>query len=197
MRRYFQTNLKDGRSRGEQVLRAPQRSLMSSSDSPLAESGGIGLVKSDQSPGSREGRLRRAVDHAAHLLPMQGPIGVFVHHNTLHAFQDLPFEQAVIEASHLFGTEPYMSEAAYRAELARGRIHLEDIDAVLDREPDALVFPRLSRRSLRRAMMTPGVREFDAATIMWRAEQGDLARDFRQAAAAVFVRCVPCPYRSS
>ena len=113
---------------------------------------------------------------------MQGPIGVFVHHNTLHAFQDLPFEQAVIEASQLFDTEPYMSEAAYRTELARGRIHLEDIDAVLDSEPDALVFPRLSRRSLRRAMMTPGVREFDAATIMWRAEQGDLARDFRQAA---------------
>src|SRR5438270_121819 len=111
---------------------------------------------------------------------MQGPIGVFVHHNTLHAFQDLPFEQGVIEASHLFGAEPYMAEAAYRAELARGRIHLEDIDAVLDSEPDAVVFPRLSRHSLRRAMMTPGVREFDAATILWRAEQGDLARDFRQ-----------------
>ena len=45
-----------------------------------------------------------------------------------------------------------------------------------------LVFPRLSRRSLRRAMITPGVREFDAATIMWRTEQGDLAKDFRQPA---------------
>jgi len=31
-------------------------------------------------------------------------------------------------------------------------------------------------------MMTPGVREFDAATILWRTEQGDLAADFRQAA---------------
>ena len=30
-----------------------------------------------------------------------------------------------------------MSEAAYRAELARGRIQLVDIDAVLDSEPDA------------------------------------------------------------
>ena len=74
---------------------------------------------------------------------MQGPIGVFVHHNTLHAFQDLPFEQAVIEASHRFGAEPYMSEADYRAELARGRIQPRDIDAVLDSEPDAMVFPRL------------------------------------------------------
>ncbi|HEV3331476.1 MAG TPA: DUF2309 domain-containing protein [Bryobacteraceae bacterium] len=140
---------------------------------------------------ARQDRLRQAVEHVAHALPMQGPIGVFVHHNTLHAFEDLPFEEAVIEAWHLFGAEPYMSEAAYRAELARGRIRLEDIDAVLDREPDDTVFPRLSRHSLRRAMMTPGVREFDAATILWRAEQGDLAKDFRQAALrALFDACL-------
>jgi hypothetical protein len=68
----------------------------------------------------RRDKLRQAVEHAAHHLPMQGPIGVFVHHNTLHAFQDLPFEQAVIQAAQLFGAEPYMTEAAYRAELARG-----------------------------------------------------------------------------
>src|SRR5581483_9155353 len=114
------------------------------------------------------------------------------HHNTLHAFEHLPFEEAVIEALYLFGAEPYMSEAAYRSELARGRILQEDIDAVLEREPDGMVFPRLSRRSLRRAMITPpGVREFDAATVLWRAEQGDLSRDFRQAALrALFDACL-------
>jgi uncharacterized protein YbcC (UPF0753/DUF2309 family) len=148
------------------------------------------LSRDDHTAQSRRDKLRDAIGHAAHLLPMQGPIGVFVHHNTLHAFQHFPFEEALIEASQLFGTEPYMSEAAYRAELARGRILLEDIDAVLDREQDALVFERLSRRSLRRAMITPGVREFDAATILWRTEQGDLARDFRQAALrALFEAC--------
>jgi uncharacterized protein len=148
------------------------------------------LSRDDPTAGLRRDKLGGLVEHLAHLLPIQGPIGVFVHHNTLHAFQHLPFEQAVIDASHLFGAEPYMSEAAYRAELARGRIHLEDIDAVLDSEPDATIFPRLSRHSLRRAMMTPGVREFDAATILWRAEQGDLARDFRQAALrALFDAC--------
>lgn len=143
-----------------------------------------------QTEHARRQRLRRAVEHAAHLLPRQGPIGVFVHHNTLHAFEDLPFEQAVIAAGQLFGAEPYMAEAAYRSELARGRIQIEDIDAVLGREPDAVVFPGLSRRSLRRAMITPGVREFDAATILWRTEQGDLAADFRQPALkALFEAC--------
>src|SRR5690349_9413979 len=134
---------------------------------------------------ARLDRLRRAVEQAAHLLPMQGPIGVFVHHNTLHAFEHLPFEEAVIDAAQLFGAEPYMSEASYRAELIRGRMQLVDIDAALDQEPDSLIFPGLSRSSLRRAMITPGVREFDAATIVWRTEQGDLAQDFRRPALRV------------
>jgi uncharacterized protein len=139
----------------------------------------------------RLARLGEVVDHAAHLLPAQGPIGVFVHHNTLHAFEHLLFEEAVLEAAATVGAEPYMAEAAYRAELARGRILGEDVDAVLNSEPDSTVFPGLSRKSLRRAMITPGVREFDAATIIWRAEQGDLARDFRQPAlAALFHACL-------
>jgi hypothetical protein len=125
-------------------------------------------------------KLRHALDHAAHLLPRQGPIGVFIHHNTLHAFEHLPFEKAVVEASHWFGAEPYMAEAAYRAALARGRIQMEDIDAMLDREPNLAVIPGLSRHALRRAMMSPGVREFDAATTLWRTEQGDLAGDFER-----------------
>jgi len=134
--------------------------------------------------------VRHVVDEAAHLLPKQGPIGVFIHHNTLHAFEDAPFEQAVLDAAHRFGAEPYMSEAAYRAELARGRIRMEDIDSVLAAEPDAIVIPRLGRRSLRRAMIAPGVREFDAATILWRTEQGDLSRDFRKPALrALFDAC--------
>ena len=139
---------------------------------------------------ARLDRLRLAVEHAAHLLPAQGPIGVFVHHNTLHAFEHRPFEEAVIEAAQVFGAEPYMSEAAYRAELSRGRIQLIDVDAVLDREPDSRIFTHLSRNSLRRAMITPGVREFDGATIVWRTEQGDLAKDFRRPALrALFDAC--------
>jgi uncharacterized protein len=139
---------------------------------------------------SRLDRLRSAVKDAAHLLPAQGPIGVFVHHNTLHAFEHQPFEEAVKRAAQLFDAEPYMSEAAYRAELARGRIQLVDVDAVLDCGPDFPIFARLSRGSLRRAMITPGVREFDAATIVWRIEQGDLAKDFRRAALrALFEAC--------
>src|SRR5690606_388619 len=50
-------------------------------------------------PGPVRDRLLDLIEEASHRLPAQGPIGVFVHHNTLHAFEHLPFEAAVGEAS--------------------------------------------------------------------------------------------------
>ena len=37
--------------------------------------------------------LARVIDRVAELLPAQGPISIFIHHNTLHAFEHLPFEE--------------------------------------------------------------------------------------------------------
>src|SRR5687768_4959242 len=80
---------------------------------------------------SRLARLEQALEHAAHLLPAQGPITVFIHHNTLHALEDLPFEEAVKQGAKTFGCQPYLSEAQYRQHLSRGRIRPEDLYAVL------------------------------------------------------------------
>src|SRR5262249_53576247 len=66
--------------------------------------------------------LSEAIEHGAHLLPAQGPISIFIHHNTLHAFEDLPFEAAVERAGAVLGTEPFLAESRYRDKLAAGRI---------------------------------------------------------------------------
>ncbi len=79
--------------------------------------------------------LRRAIEHLAHLLPDQGPIDVFIHHNTLHAFQHLHFHEALAAASEQFGTEPYLSEKRYRELLAEGRITVADLRAALAENP--------------------------------------------------------------
>lgn len=122
------------------------------------------------------------MDHAAHLLPAQGPIGVFVHHNTLHAFQHLPFEEAILKASSVYGTRPYMSESSYRRELNRNRIREEDLDAILavESDTDILSEPRLTRRQLRRVLLSPGLRRLDPRSIEWQIEEGDWKRAFRR-----------------
>ncbi|NBP52018.1 MAG: DUF2309 family protein [Actinobacteria bacterium] len=86
--------------------------------------------------------LAALIAKAAALLPAQGPIDVFIHHNTLHAFEHEIFEEAVIHAASVFGTEPFLPESRYREELARERIRVSDLEAVLaTQDPDLLAAP--------------------------------------------------------
>ena len=75
--------------------------------------------------------LAAVIDRVAHLLPAQGPISIFIHHNTLHAFEHLPFESAVERAAGTFACEQYLAEARYRDKLSAGRILAKDVDAGL------------------------------------------------------------------
>lgn len=75
------------------------------------------------------GWLADAVAHAGHLLPAQAPLEVFVHHNTLHAFQHLPFHEAIALAGAKLGADGYLREEQYRAAYRAGRIVDADIDA--------------------------------------------------------------------
>lgn len=81
---------------------------------------------------SVDGRLAVLLKKLATLLPEQAPLHAFVHHNTLHAFEDLPFETAVVEASKIFSAEPFQTEEAFAKHLESGRISPEDIGDVLD-----------------------------------------------------------------
>src|SRR5262245_2410637 len=115
--------------------------------------------------------LHQLVEHAAHLLPAQGPIPVFIHHNTLHAFEDLPFEQAVIQGARVFGCQPFLTEYRYREELARGRIRFEDLDAVLSEDLGSRgadpVPPRGTRADLRRTMLQYPLRSGTTDELLW------------------------------
>src|SRR5437016_6325007 len=83
-------------------------------------------------PDSELGRLQEAIDHAGHLLPAQGPITVFIHHNTLHALEDLPFNEAVKKGASTFGCQPFLTEDRYHQELARGRIRFSELKEALE-----------------------------------------------------------------
>src|SRR5262245_19150104 len=102
-------------------------------------------------------RLKQAIEHAAHLLPAQGPITVFIHHNTLHALEELPFAEAVKRGGKLNHCQSYLSEDRYRQELLRGRIRLTDLATVLRDElgerGDEQILGLCTRLELRLAML--------------------------------------------
>lgn len=85
--------------------------------------------------------LDEIIARAAIVVPEQRPLSAFVHHNTLHHFEHLPFEQGVLAGARLLGSQPYQTEAAFGRHLENGRITTRDIDAVLDAEPTELGTP--------------------------------------------------------
>jgi len=103
------------------------------SSSPTASPSSAGASRSEPAAW-RRAALKEALEHAAHLLPAQAPLHAFVHHNTLHAFEDLPFERAMEQAADRFGAEPYPTEAALARFLEAGSIEEGDVSAVIDEE---------------------------------------------------------------
>ena len=123
------------------------------------------------------------IDRLANLLPAQGPISIFIHHNTLHAFEHLPFEQAVEQAAIELDREPYLAEPRYRDKLADGRIRAADVDALLAEqlgprgaEPIANA---VSRLDLWRALVLHGIPAAAGRELRWILEETDALSRFR------------------
>jgi uncharacterized protein len=129
-------------------------------------------------------RLKETLHHAAHLLPAQGPIGVFIHHNTLHAFEHLTFDEAVRAGSRVFGCEPYLSEDRYREELSRGRIRSSELHTVLKRDlaaqADETVHGLSTRLELRLAMLEHPLRSGEGHELDWFMGETDALRTARR-----------------
>ena len=115
--------------------------------------------------------LQSVVDRVARLLPGQGPINVFIHHNTLHAFEDRVFEEAVVEAGRLFGCQPFLDEETYRGEIGRGRITEDDVRIVLEEQlgagPRGRVAGLVDRLDWRRRIMLHGLDEVREPMLSW------------------------------
>lgn len=73
--------------------------------------------------------LNHVIHELGHFLPAQAPLKDFVHHNTLHAFQHLPFHKALQTAAENFGYKTYLSIESFRDLYAKDKIN----DLILDK----------------------------------------------------------------
>ena len=111
--------------------------------------------------------IERALTSARSILPDQGPIGVFIHHNLLHAFQHLSFHDGIQAGAEALGARPYLNLSEFRTALTVGRIADADIRCEIDRalatRADEQILPGLSRAELWRQLMVTDCDTDDAA----------------------------------
>ncbi|GCC51226.1 DUF2309 domain-containing protein [Chryseotalea sanaruensis] len=68
-----------------------------------------------------------------HFLPAQAPLKDFIHHNTLHAFQNISFQEAIKQATEIFGYKTSLTIDEYRVLLASGKIKDEVLREIIIR----------------------------------------------------------------
>ena len=66
-----------------------------------------------------------------HYLPSQTPLKDFIHHNSLHAFQELDFYSAIFKSSKIFGHQATFNVGEYRNLYKTGRIRIEILEKVI------------------------------------------------------------------
>ena len=88
-----------------------------------------------ESPGSGAVDIRavivQAIDALEQVLPAQAPIRDFVHHNTLHGFQHLPFREAVAAAARRTGARGLLPLEQFREHFRRGRVAADELREAL------------------------------------------------------------------
>lgn len=68
------------------------------------------------------------IDKIKHFLPNQAPLKDFIHHNTLHAFQEYSFHDALHRSNLIFGNKSYLQLSEYRKLYASNKISSEAIE---------------------------------------------------------------------
>ncbi len=140
-------------------------------------------------------RLAHWVAHLEHVLPAQAPIRDFVHHNTLHGFQHLPFPDALAEAQALTGAQTYWPESRFRTCLAAGRITPDDLAAALEdagvADLDQPVIRGLNRRAVLLASLQAGGEAPPESQLGWLQREGSLDGDALFTCCAAIVAAQP------
>jgi uncharacterized protein YbcC (UPF0753/DUF2309 family) len=136
------------------------------------------LTKRNDMAALRES-IESALHHMDHVLPGQGPILDFVHHNTLHGYQHLPFEEALAASEALTGIRGYLPESLFREFYQQGRITEEDLSAAFAHDPKlrteqpilTVKGRTITRKDICRIALLFDLQALTASQLQWRIEE--------------------------
>ncbi len=133
-------------------------------------------------------QIRETIEHLQHVLPNQAPLRDFVHHNTLHGFQHLPFAEALATARRITGARGYLPLEKYRDFYRQGRISHDDLMSCIEQEIElepATVLATTATGCLRRrdvivaAMTMPAHALSGGFQLNWQIEENRLLEKLR------------------
>lgn len=135
----------------------------------------------------KRGQIIAALNHLDHVLPGQGPIHEFVHHNTIHGFQHLPFEKALVEFEELTGIYGYLPESQNRNLFQQGRINNDDLLAALAHDPelhaDQVVYQsnglNITRKDIYRVALLYELGAITTSQLKWQIEELNALNKFQ------------------
>lgn len=84
-------------------------------------------VKDTKHSASKRMGLHAAVRLASKVIAYYYPMGAFVHHNPLHGFENINFEDALMQGKRLFGANEYLHEDTYIEYLREGRVDADQL----------------------------------------------------------------------
>ncbi len=105
-----------------------------------------------------------------HYLPNQAPLKDFIHHNTLHSFQEYPFEEALRRARLAFGYRVYRPLAEYRKTFFEGRFSESVLEDVIQNHFGAALMEDWRRNLLYKAYDTSSTSSVGNLRAHWKSD---------------------------
>jgi uncharacterized protein YbcC (UPF0753/DUF2309 family) len=132
--------------------------------------------------------LAHLIEEAAEPISQFWPMKGFVHHNPIHGFEHLPFDEAIRQAKHLFGAEGYLPNDEYRGFYKTGRIKERNVDRALARigpknhEALSLASHTITAGDVQRIHLLHGIDALEPALLDWQFTSAGALEQFRDGA---------------